>query len=69
MVSGNHDIARKTEEAAWKAMREKLAHAGLAASDWMAGGKAPVWPSAAATCSTAVHEAGKFLASQSTTDA
>jgi len=41
VVPGNHDIARKTEEAAWKAMREQLAHAGLAASDWMAGGKAP----------------------------
>jgi predicted MPP superfamily phosphohydrolase len=45
VVPGNHDIARKTEEAAWKALRDKLAHAGpavgLAASSWMAGDKAP----------------------------
>jgi len=41
VVPGNHDIARKTEEAAWKVMREKLAHGGRAASDWIAGGPTP----------------------------
>lgn len=41
VVPGNHDIARKTEEAAWRALREKMVHGGLAISEWMAGGRTP----------------------------
>ncbi|MBK7538844.1 MAG: metallophosphoesterase [Myxococcales bacterium] len=41
VVPGNHDIARKTEEERWKALREKMAQGGLRASDWMAGGSPP----------------------------
>lgn len=41
VVPGNHDIARKTEEAAWKAMRDGAGRAAQAVSDWMAGGRTP----------------------------
>ena len=41
VVPGNHDIDRKTEEAAWRSMRDRFARAGLDASSWMAGGRSP----------------------------
>lgn len=42
VVPGNHDIARRTEEAAWKQVREGLGREPLQGSEWMAGGKPPV---------------------------
>jgi hypothetical protein len=41
VVPGNHDIARRTEEEAWKAVRHGLGPR-LDGSDWMAGGMPPV---------------------------
>jgi tetratricopeptide (TPR) repeat protein/3',5'-cyclic AMP phosphodiesterase CpdA len=41
VVPGNHDIARRTEPAAWRAIRSGFGRAALAGSRWMAGGEAP----------------------------
>ena len=41
VVPGNHDIARTTEEAAWRAVRDGAGRAERAVSSWMAGGRAP----------------------------
>lgn len=42
VVPGNHDIARRTEEDAWKKVRDGLGREPHQGSDWMAGGKPPV---------------------------
>lgn len=43
LVPGNHDIDRKTEPAAWQAMRELLPRLdALDAARWLAGGPAPL---------------------------